>query len=169
MQHPWQALAACVPGLTYEGTPGAPVLRCDRRAAPYQMRLLPLNEVPCVCAVTEAAVGDDLLMTVWRLGSLPSWTQRWPHRLKTGDAAFDARYEVLTLPEYAERAARRLTPAVRAALLRPPEVGLIVGDYGVFLYLPGTSADGVDEHLLAVADNIIPVMLDSPEVHLRRF
>jgi hypothetical protein len=168
MAHPWQALAARIPGLTYEDAQGAPILRCGHRAASYAVRLLPLNDRPCVCAVTEAVVWDDLLMTIWRPGALPPWTQRWPHRFTTGDPAFDSRYEVLTLPDYVERVPMRLTLAVRAALMRPPEVGLIVGDYGVFLYLPGLAEAMVDEHLLAVADNIIPVMLASPETSVRK-
>lgn len=86
----------------------------------------------------------------------------------TGDPDFDSRYEVLTLPDYAERAAERLVVAVRAALLRPPEIGLIVGDYGVFLYLPGTSEAAVDEYLLAAIDNVIPIMLGGPEIQLRK-
>jgi len=161
MEHPWQALARRIPGLTYEGTPGAPLLRCGRRAVPYELRLFPLGSGPCVCAVTEAAVWDDLLMTIWRPGKLPSWTQRWPERVVTGDQKLDLRYEVLTTSVCFERAARRLTAAVRAALLRPPEIGLIVGDFGVFLYLPGLAEAAVDEYVLAVADNVIPAMLNS--------
>lgn len=161
MEHPWQALAGRIPGLSYEGTPGAPILRCGLRAVPYELRLLPLGSGPCVCAVTEAAVWDDLLMTVWCPGKLPAWTQRWPERLMTSDQKFDLRYEVRTLSAYVERATRRLTAAVRAALLRPPEIGLIVGDFGVFLYLPGLAEAAVNEHVLAVADNVIPAMLNS--------
>lgn len=160
MEHPWQALARRIPGLTYEGTPSAPILRCDRRAVPYELRLFPLASGPCVCAVTEAAVWDDLLMTIWRPGKLPSWTQRWPERLATGDQIFDLRYEVLTPSIYFKQASRRLTAAVRAALLRPPEIGLIVGDFGIFLYLPGLAEAAVDQHVLAVADNVIPAMFN---------
>ena len=164
MSHPWQALAAHLPGLTFEQTPESPLLYCAQRAVPYQLRLHPLEDgaPPCVCAVSEASVWDDLLLTVWRPGAVPPWTRRHAHRVATGDAAFDARYEARTLPEYEERARGRLTSAVRAALLRPPEIGLIVGDYGVFLYFPGTAEAAVDAHTLAVADNVLPVMLASP-------
>ena len=161
MSRPFQALAAHVPGLTFEQTPETPVLRCGQRAVPYALKLFPLADGarPCVCAVSEASVSDDLLLTVWRPAGVPKWTAHHAHRVPTGDAAFDARYEARTLPQYEARARGRLTQAVRAALLRPPEIGLIVGDYGVFLYFLGLAEADVDAHTLAVADNVLPVML----------